>query len=116
MTDCHSAAITLQSITDQPPQPQYEEYPVWIADSKKTKPLQENNVMRNRSSVFCTVNAVMLTVIGASLYDINKDIKARDLKERPLEQLIPELCHEFLPLFKTVLPYRLPPHLAGIDY
>jgi len=37
------------------------------------------------------------TLFKASLYDINKAIEAKDLKERPLEEIVPEQYHEFLP-------------------
>jgi len=40
----------------------------------------------------------------------------KDLKERPLEEIIPEQYHEFLPLFYKVLADRLPPHRPGIDH
>jgi hypothetical protein len=32
------------------------------------------------------------------------------LQEKPLEQLIPKKCCEFLPLFDKVITERLPPH------
>jgi len=57
-----------------------------------------------------------LKVFRASLYDINKGIEAKDLKERPLEEVIPKQYHEFLPLFNKVLAIHLPPHQPGIDH
>jgi len=57
-----------------------------------------------------------LKVFEASLYDINKAIEAKDLKERPLEEIIPIQYHEFQPLFHKVLADRLPPHQPGIDH
>ena len=32
----------------------------------------------------------------ASLYDINEAIEAKDLKEQPLEEMVPKQHHEFL--------------------
>jgi len=58
----------------------------------------------------------LLNVFKASLYDINKAIEARDLKEPPLEEIVPVQYHEFLPLFNTVSADRLPPHRPGIDH
>jgi hypothetical protein len=66
--------------------------------------------MLNGASFFRTVKKGRLTVFKASLYDINKAIEAKDLKERPLEEIIPEQYHEFLLLFNMVLADRLPPH------
>jgi len=54
-------------------------------------------------------------VFEASLYDINEAIEAKDLKERPLEEIVPKQYHEFLPLFNEGLADRLPPHRPGID-
>jgi hypothetical protein len=51
-----------------------------------------------------------LTVFKAYLYDINKAIKAKDLKECPLEEIVLEQYHEFFPLFYKVLADMLPPH------
>jgi hypothetical protein len=72
--------------------------------------------MLNGASFFRTVKKGRLTVFKASLYDINKAIKAKDLKERPLEEIVPERYHEFLPRFNKVLADRLPPHRPGIDH
>ena len=52
----------------------------------------------------------------ASLYDINKATEAKDLKEHPLREIIPEQYHEFFPLFNQGLADRLPPHRPGIDH
>jgi hypothetical protein len=73
-------------------------------------------VMLNGLSFFRTVKKGKLTIFKASLYDINKAIEAKDLKERPLEEIIPKQYHEFLPLFSKVLADRLPPHRPGIHY
>ena len=57
-----------------------------------------------------------MTILKASLYDINKAIEAKDLKERPQEEIIPKQYHEFLPLFSKVLADKLPPHRPSIDH
>jgi hypothetical protein len=72
--------------------------------------------MLNGASFFRTVKKGRLTVFKASLHDINKAIEANDLKEHPLEEIIPKQYHEFLPLFNKVLADRLPPHRPGIDH
>jgi hypothetical protein len=72
--------------------------------------------MLNGASFFRTVKKGKLTIFEASLYDINKPIEAKDLKERPLEEIVPEQYHEFLPLFNKVLADRLPPHQPRIDH
>jgi len=49
-------------------------------------------------------------IFKVSRYDINKAIEAKDLKERPPEEIGPEQYHEFFPLFSKILADRLPPH------
>jgi hypothetical protein len=56
--------------------------------------------MLNGTSFFRTVKKGKLQVFKSSLYNMNKAIVAKDLKERPLEEIVPEQYHEFLPLFK----------------
>jgi hypothetical protein len=72
--------------------------------------------MLNGSSFFRTVKRGKLTLFKASLYDINKAIEAKGLKECPLEESVPEQYHELLPLFNKILADRLPPHRPGIDH
>jgi len=55
-------------------------------------------------------------VFKASLYDINQAIEANNLKERPLEEIVPEQYHEFLPFCIKVLADWLPPYRPGIDH
>jgi len=72
--------------------------------------------MLNGASFFRTVKKGRLAVFKASLYDINKAIEAKDLKERPFKEIVPEQYHEFILLFSTVLADRLPPHRLRIDH
>jgi len=72
--------------------------------------------MLNGSSLFQTVNKGKFKVFKASLNNINEAIQAQDLKERPLEEIIPKQYHEFIPLLNNVLASRLPPHRPGIDH
>jgi len=53
-------------------------------------------------------------IFKPSLYDINKAIEAKDLKERQLEDIIPEQYHEFLSLLSKGLANQLPPHRPRI--
>jgi hypothetical protein len=71
--------------------------------------------MRNGFWFFRPVKKGRLKVFKASLYDINTVIEAKDLKECPLQEIVPEQYHELLPLFSNVLADRLPPHCPGID-
>jgi len=71
--------------------------------------------MFNGSLFFQTVQKGNLKVSKASLYDINKAIQANELKERLLEEIVPEQYHEFLPPFNKVLDNLLSPHRPGID-
>jgi hypothetical protein len=55
--------------------------------------------MLNGASFFRTVKKGKHTLFKASVYDINKAIEVKDLKERPLEEIVPEQYHESLLLF-----------------
>jgi hypothetical protein len=81
-----------------------------------SRPFRGNIVMLNGASEFCMDKKGKLTVFKASLYDINKAIEPKDFKERPLEQIVPELYYQLLPLFSTLLVDRLRPHPSGIDH
>jgi len=72
--------------------------------------------MLNGASFFMTVKKGKVTVFKASLYDINKAMEAKDLNERPLEELVLKQYHEFLPLYNKVFADRLPPHQPGIHH
>jgi hypothetical protein len=72
--------------------------------------------MLNGASFFCTVKKGKLMLFKASLYDITKAIAAKDWNLRPLEEIVLEQYHEFLPLFDNVLADRLPPHRPGIEH
>jgi len=72
--------------------------------------------MLYRACIFCTVTKQWLTVVTASLYNINKAIEAIDPTEWHLEEIVLELYHEFLPLFYKVLPDHHPPNWPGIDH
>jgi len=50
-------------------------------------------------------------VFKASLYDIEKAIEVKDLKELPLEEVFPEQYRKFLLFFNKVLADRLTLHL-----
>jgi len=72
--------------------------------------------MLNGSSFFRLVRKRRLMIFKASLYDVNKAIEATDLKEHPMEEIVPKQYHEFLPLFSKVLADRLPPYRPEIDH
>jgi hypothetical protein len=113
---CHDTPVTVQGVTEEPPEPIYEEKKLWTADIWKPRPFRGNIVMLNGASFFRMVTQGRLTIFKASLYDINKAIEAQDFKEKPLQEIIPNLYHEFLPLFSKVLADRLPPHRPNIDH
>jgi hypothetical protein len=113
---CQKGPVTVQGVTEEPPEPIYEEKKLRTADIQKPKPFRGNIVMLNGTSFFRKVKPEKLTIFKESLYDIKKPIEAKDLKERPLEEVIPKQYHEFLPLFIKVLADRLPPHRPNIDH
>jgi hypothetical protein len=81
-----------------------------------SRPVRGDIDILNGGSFFRTVQKGRITVCKASLYDINKAIEGKDLKERPLEEIVPKQYHEFLPLCNKVLAERLVPHRPGIDH
>jgi len=113
---CQEGPVTVQGVTEEPPEPIYPEKKLWTADIRGQRPFRGNIVMLNGASFFRTVKRGKLTIFKASLYDINKAIEVKDLKEKPLEEVIPKQYHEFLPLFSKVLADKLPPHRPNVDH
>jgi hypothetical protein len=107
---CQDTPVTVQGVSEEPPEQVYEEKKLWTADIQRPILFRGNIVMLNGASFFRTVKRGRLTICKPSLYDINQAIEAKDLKEKPLEELIPKQYHEFRPLFGKVLADRLPPH------
>jgi hypothetical protein len=106
----------VQEVTEEPPEPVYQVKEIFEPHIRPPRPFRGNIVMLNGASFFRTVKKGKLQAFKASLYDINKAIEAKELKERPLEEIVPEQYHEFLPVFNKVLADRLPPHRPGIDH
>jgi len=116
ITHCHDTSVTVQGVTEEPPEPVYQVEDIFEPKIRPLRPFRGDIAMLNGASFFRTVKKGKLTLFKASLYDINKAIEAKDLKERPLEEIVPKQYHEFLPLFNKVLADRLPPHRPGIDH
>jgi len=110
ITHCHDTSVMVQGVTEEPPEPVYQVKEIFEPQIRPLRPFRGNIVMLNGASFFRTVKKEKLTVFKASIYDINQAIEAKDLKERPLEEIVPEQYHEFLPLFNKVLADRLLPH------
>jgi len=110
ITHCHDAPVTIQGVTEEPPEPVYQAKDIFEPKIQPLRPFRGDIGMLNGVSFFRTVKKVRLTVLTASLYEINQAIEATGLKECPLEQIVPEQYHEFLPVFNEVLADRLPPH------
>jgi hypothetical protein len=114
ITHCHDTSVTVQGVTEEPPEPVNQGKDIFEPKIRPIRLVRGDIAMLNGASFFRTVKKGKLTLFKASLYDINEAIEAKDLKERPLEDIIPEQYHEFLPLFIKVLEDRLPPHWPGI--
>jgi hypothetical protein len=114
--NCREKPVTVQGVSEEPPEPVYEEKTLWTADINKPRPFRNNIVMLNWTVFFRKVQRGKLTIFKASLYDINKAIEAKDLKGKPLEEVIPRQYQEFLLLFSNVLTDRLPPYRPNIDH
>jgi hypothetical protein len=107
---CHDAPVTAQGAMEEPPEPVYQYEKIFEQQIRPSRPFRRNIVMLYGASFFRTVKKGKIKVFKALLYDINQPIEAMELKQRPLEEIIPEQYHEFLPLFNKVLADRLPPH------
>ena len=113
---CQVTPVTVQGVSEEPPEPVYEEKKLCMADIRRVRPFQGNIVMLHGASFFRTVKQGRLIIFKSSLYDINMAIEAKDLREKPLEKVIPKQYHEFLPLFDQVVANRLPLHRPNIDH
>jgi len=116
ITRGHDAPVTVQRVTEEPPEPVYQVKDIMKQLIRPPRPCQGIIVMLNGASFFRTVKNGKLTVFKASLNDINKAMEAKEMNERPLEEIVPKQYHEFLRLFSKVLADWLPPHRPGIDY
>jgi hypothetical protein len=90
ITHYHDAPVTIPGVTEEPPEPVYQ---VTEISEPKIRPLRlfrGDIIMLNGASFFRTDKNGGLTVFKAWLYDINKAIEAKDFKERPLEDIVPE--------------------------
>jgi hypothetical protein len=92
----------VQGVTEEPPEHVYQVNDVFQPKLQPLRPCGGEIVMLNGASFIHTVEKGKLSVFKASLYDINKAIEAKDLKECPFEEIVPEQYHEFLALFNTV--------------
>jgi len=89
-THCHNAPVTVQGVMEEPPEPVYQVKDIFEPQIRSPRPFQGNIAMLKGASFFRTVKKGKLTIFKASLYDINKAIEPKDLKERPLEEVVPE--------------------------
>ena len=115
-THCHDAPISGQRVTEEPPEPVHAPDGIIEPQICPKRSFRGNIVMLDGYLFFQTVERGKLMVFKESLYDINIAIEAKDLEDRPLEEIVPGQYHEFLPLFKIVLADRLQPHQPGIDH
>jgi hypothetical protein len=106
----------VQGVTEEFPEPVYQVKDLFEPKIRPLRPFQGNMVMLSGASFFRTVKKGKLTVFDAFLYDIKRVIEAKDLKECPLEEIVPKQYHKFLALFSKVLADWLPPHRPGIEH
>jgi len=117
ITHCHDAPVMVQGLTEKPPEWVYSCSKRIIEPQIQPQHAFQGNInMLHGSSFLWTFKKGPLTIFNASLYDINWAIEAKDLQERPLEEIFPKEYHEFLRLFNKVLVDRLPPHCPAIDH
>jgi hypothetical protein len=88
----------------------YQVREIFELEIQPQMPFGRNIVMLNGASFFHVVKKGKLTVFKVSLYNINKAIQAKDLKKRPLEEIVLEQYHELRQLICKMLADRLPPH------
>ena len=88
-THCHDAPVTVQGVTEEPPERVYSPNGIFERQIHPQRPFRGNIVMHNASLYFRILKKGTLKVFKAFLYDIIKAIEAKDLKERPLEEIVP---------------------------
>jgi len=107
----HDGPVLVEGVQEEPPQK--------VAHVKEDRleqqirpqgPFQRNIVMINGAWFFGMVKRGQLTIFKASLNDINHAVEAKDLMEWPLEEIVPQQYHQFLPQFNTFLADTLSPH------
>ena len=117
MRHCHDAPVTVQEVTEESPeQVHLQKVAIFERQIHPQWSFRGNIVKLNGCLFFRTVQKENLKVFKASLHDIDKVIEAKDLMDRPLEEIVPEQYHEFLPLINKVLADCRPPHQPGIDH
>jgi hypothetical protein len=93
----------VQRVTEELLKPVYQMEEIFEPKIRPLRPFRGDIVMLNGASFFWTVKEGKLSLFKSLLHDINKSIEEKDLKERPLEEIVPKQYHEFLPLFSKVL-------------
>jgi len=102
-THCQDTPVRIQGVTEEPPELVYQVKDIFEPQIKPQRAFRGNSVTLNGLSFFQTVRKGMLTIFKPSLDDINQVIEAKNLKERPLEEIVPKHYNEFLLLFSKVL-------------
>jgi hypothetical protein len=90
ITHCHDTSVMVQGVTEEPPEPVYQVKKIFETKIRPLRPFRGDIVMLNGAAFFRTFKKGRLRVFKSSLYDINIVIKAEDLKERPLEEMVPK--------------------------
>jgi hypothetical protein len=72
------------------------------------RPFQADIVTVNGASFFRTVKRGKFALFRTSLDDIDRASGDKDLKPRPLEEIIPKQNNEFLPVISEELPDQCP--------
>jgi len=70
--------------------------------------------MLNGSAFFQPVNTGKVTIFEASIYNINMTVNSKDLKEQPMEKILPKQYPESFRLLSKVMTHRLATHHPGI--
>jgi hypothetical protein len=83
ITHCHDVPVTVQGVTEEPPEPVYQVTEIFEPQIPPLRPFRGNSVMLNGAAFFGMVDKGKLTLFKASLYDINKAVDAKDWKECP---------------------------------
>ena len=84
ITHCHDTSVTVQGVTEEPPDPGYQVTDIFEPKIRPIRLFRGDIAMLNVAFFFRTVKKGKVTLFKASLYDINKAIEEKDLKERPL--------------------------------
>jgi hypothetical protein len=80
------------------------------ANNSRSREIQARHLGNSHLTVYGKSKKGKTQGYAVTLYEINKALEAKDLQEKPLEEIIPKEYYKFLPLFIKVIAEMLRLH------